>query len=477
MLTMLSAGCSAVSLKYMAVSRLDTAAGKIPGAGMAAAEVRKGIRTGLESYAQDPEVTLQENKRLLEQKAKREEYAKVRITYCFGSRTEVVDGGMICSWLAEDGTGAVTIDRTKVAAYVKGLAKKYNTAYCTKELKTSYGPTVKITQGHYGWLMDQKTETDNLMRMIESGQSQEREPAYLQTAASHDGPDYGDTYVEMNLTAQHLFYFKDGKLLVESDFVSGNKAKGWSTPAGAYELTYKQKDATLKGANYKTPVTYWMPFNGNIGMHDGYWRTSFGGTIYKKNGSHGCVNLPPAVAKTIFDNIEKGTPVLCYHLEGTETDKTTKDASGKAGISNGKEEETGTARPGAAGPAETAPSAADPAETASSAAAPAETVPSAAAPAETVPSAADPAETAPSAAIPAETFPAAAPPEASSAAPGNGGGQTQAAESVPVEVFPSDSIPTPEQETGAAGMAPETEVMQLGPGEDAGQIIIPIPPA
>lgn len=72
MLTMLSAGCSAVSLKYMAVSRLDTAAGKIPGAGMAAEEVRKDIRTGLESYAQDPEVTLQENKRLLEQKAKRE---------------------------------------------------------------------------------------------------------------------------------------------------------------------------------------------------------------------------------------------------------------------------------------------------------------------------------------------------------------------------------------------------------------------
>lgn len=202
-------------------------------------------------------------------------------------------------------------------------------------------------------------------------------------------------------------------------------------------------------------------------MHDGYWRTSFGGTIYKKNGSHGCVNLPPAVAKTIFDNIEKGTPVLCYHLEGTETDKTTKDASGKAGISNGKEKETGTARPGETGPAENVPSAADPAETA----------PSAAAPAETAPSAAAPAETAPSAAIPAETFPAAAPPEASSAAPGNGGGQTQAAESVTVEVFPSDSIPTPEQGTGAAGMAPETEVMQLGPGEDAGRIIIPIPPA
>lgn len=286
----------------------------------------------------EPEI-FKDNQTLLEQKKQWERYAKVKVTYRFGSRSEVVDGTTILSWLAEGGDKNVTIDRTKVEEYVKGLAKTYNTAYHTKALKTSYGSTVKITQGNYGWMIDQKTEVEQLIQAIESGESQEREPVYLQTAASHDGPDYGDTYVEMNLTAQHLFYYKNGKLLIESDFVSGDEAKGWSTPAGAYELTYKQKDATLKGKNYKTPVTYWMPFNGNIGMHDGYWRSSFGGTIYKKNGSHGCVNLPPAVAKIIFENIEKGIPVLCYHLEGTQTNKTTKDSSGKIGTA-GKEKET-----------------------------------------------------------------------------------------------------------------------------------------
>ena len=105
--------------------------------------------------------------------------------------------------------------------------------------------------------------------------------------------------------------------------MSGDEAKGFSTPAGAYELTYKQRNATLKGKNYNTPVSYWLPFNGNIGMHDGYWRNEFGGDIYKKNGSHGCINLPPAIAKTIYENIEAGTPVLCYHLEGSESKKTT----------------------------------------------------------------------------------------------------------------------------------------------------------
>ena len=106
--------------------------------------------------------------------------------------------------------------------------------------------------------------------------------------------------------------------MIESDFVSGNPAKGNATPGGAYAITYTERNATLKGQNYRTPVSYWMPFNGNIGMHDSSWRSAFGGAIYQTNGSHGCINLPPAAAKTIFENIEKGIPVLCYHLSGTE---------------------------------------------------------------------------------------------------------------------------------------------------------------
>lgn len=112
----------------------------------------------------------------------------------------------------------------------------------------------------------------------------------------------------MNLTAQHLFYYKDGALVVESDFVSGNEAKGWSTPAGAYGLYYKQRDKTLRGEDYATPVSFWMPFNGGVGFHDATWRNKFGGSYYKRGGSHGCVNLPYSVAKTLYENIEAGAP-------------------------------------------------------------------------------------------------------------------------------------------------------------------------
>lgn len=120
---------------------------------------------------------------------------------------------------------------------------------------------------------------------------------------AHDGNDYGNTYVEVNLTAQHLFMYKEGQKILESDFVSGNVSKGYTTPPGLFGLTYKQRDATLKGQGYASPVKFWMPFNGGIGFHDASWRNTFGGTIYKKSGSHGCINMPYAAAKTLFENV------------------------------------------------------------------------------------------------------------------------------------------------------------------------------
>lgn len=273
----------------------------------------------LDAYVK-PEIT-SENEELAALAANLNKHAGVTVTYQFGDKTEVLSGETIHTWLSVNADKTIALNRDEVAAYVKGLASKYNTAYQKKNLKTSYGQTVTISQGFYGWRINQGAETDELYNIIRSGESTTREPVYSQKAASHGANDYGNTYVELNLTAQHLFFYKDGKLLVETDFVSGNTSKKYDTPAGAYPITYKERNATLKGENYATPVSYWMPFNGNIGMHDADWRSSFGGSIYKTNGSHGCVNLPPSVAKTIYENISAGMPVLCYFLEGTESGK------------------------------------------------------------------------------------------------------------------------------------------------------------
>jgi lipoprotein-anchoring transpeptidase ErfK/SrfK len=100
---------------------------------------------------------------------------------------------------------------------------------------------------------------------------------------------------------------------VEGDVVTGNVSLNDATPVGIYRLKYKEKNATLKGEGYSSPVSFWMPFNGGIGIHDANWRSVFGGEIYKTNGSHGCINSPYNLAQTIFDNINAGTPVVCYY--------------------------------------------------------------------------------------------------------------------------------------------------------------------
>ena len=288
---------------------------------------------------QKPQITA-ESEALNAELAAWNKYVHTTVTYRFGNRSEVLDGEKIHTWLVSDGQGGVSLNESKIGEYVSWLAQTYNTAYKPKSLKTSYGQTVTISKSVYGWKINQKEETEALKQLLLSCESQEREPVYSQTAAVHDENDYGNTYVEINLTAQHLFFYKEGKLVVESDFVSGNESRGWSTPAGAYPLTYKQRNATLKGQNYATPVSYWMPFNGGIGMHDAYWRSSFGGKIYKTNGSHGCINLPPAVAKTVYENISAGMPVICYHLDGSGSGTTSTTAQNGGAASETKPQQT-----------------------------------------------------------------------------------------------------------------------------------------
>ena len=66
----------------------------------------------------------------------------------------------------------------------------------------------------------------------------------------------------------------------------------------------------LRGADYASPVDYWMPFNGGEGLHDASWRSNFGGDIYHNSGSHGCVNLPVDVADDVYDMLSVGDRVF-----------------------------------------------------------------------------------------------------------------------------------------------------------------------
>ena len=235
----------------------------------------------------------------------------VKITYKFGEDREVLDGSIIKDWLVTD-EGKLDIDPDLVREYVNTLSKKYDTWGKKREFKTTGGETITISEGAYGWWMNRAGEAEALVELIRSGKSEERTPLYHAQAAQYGENDIGDSYVEIDLTSQHLWVYKDDQLVEETDFVSGNVSRGYNTPVGIYGITYKERNTTLRGANYASKVSFWMPFNGNVGMHDASWRSSFGANIYLTNGSHGCVNLPSKKAEVIYGYVEQGEPVIVY---------------------------------------------------------------------------------------------------------------------------------------------------------------------
>jgi len=260
---------------------------------------------------ENPEYTIRSEK-TMDTKKLLDKYVSTRITYKFGDSTELVDGAVIHKWLSVDKNLDVIINNKGVASFINILSHKYDTVGISRTFAASTGRIIEVRGGLYGWKIDQKTETLALINHIKHGDIIEKEPAYLQKALSREGNEIGNTYIEINISKQHLWFYKEGKLITHGPVVTGNPNRGYATVLGVYMINYKQKDATLSGPGYEANVSYWMPFYGNIGLHDAPWRYRFGGNIYLTNGSHGCVNAPLYLAKAVFENVEEGTPVVVY---------------------------------------------------------------------------------------------------------------------------------------------------------------------
>lgn len=235
------------------------------------------------------------------------------VTYKRGDESIVLDGGTIHTWLSVDENYVMQIDNGGVAQYVSELAFKFDTVGSTRTFKGSGGDEVTVYGGDYGWRVNQSAEIEALKDIVTVGDSVEREPVFRRRGGSFGKDnDLPNTYIEVSISAQHLWYYKDGEQIISSDVVTGNPLAGNGTHTGVFYIKYKEKDATLKGEDYETPVDFWMPFNGGEGLHDAKWRGAFGGRIYMGGGSHGCVNCPPAVAQKLFENITPGTAVIVY---------------------------------------------------------------------------------------------------------------------------------------------------------------------
>ena len=246
-----------------------------------------------------------------------EGYLKSEITYTIGEAKEVLDKDDFGPWLMTDEAMNVYIDQEQAASWIhENLGAKYDTAWGDHEFKNSAGQQMIVSGGNYGWEIDEEVELGQLMTLIPAGQKNSHEPAWARTALTGKGThaDIGNTYIEISLGSQHMWCYKDGKLVIDTDVVTGDVNRGRGTPSGVFYIYGMQENATLVGEDYRTPVAYWMPFNGGVGIHDSTWRgaSEYGGSTYMGNGSHGCVNTPLDVVAVIFQNADVGEPVVVY---------------------------------------------------------------------------------------------------------------------------------------------------------------------
>jgi lipoprotein-anchoring transpeptidase ErfK/SrfK len=234
------------------------------------------------------------------------------------------------------------VSQSKVAKYVKKLAEEYDTLDTDRTFTTSWNNRKIQTYGSaFGYVMNQEETVKALKKALEKKQPATVEVVFDSKGYTLQGEnDIGDSYIEVNLSEQHVYAYKDGKQVAEGDCVSGNESAGNGTCIGLYAVQDKLSPTVLRGEKkavtktvtkknkkgkkvkvkettyeyeYESPVTYWMQFNGGIGLHDAAgWRSTYGGSIYYYSGSHGCVNLPLDLAQTLYETFDVGTPVIVY---------------------------------------------------------------------------------------------------------------------------------------------------------------------
>lgn len=206
-----------------------------------------------------------------------------------------------------------------IDAGIDVIKTRYNDMGAERTFHTSHGTDVTVKGGDYGSYIDIKTLRKAVKSAVLDKENVSEVITYKKNTLNNiDG--IGDTYVEIDLTNQYLYLYSDGELVKDCPIVSGLPGSR-ATPQGVYRLKAKAKYVTLVGDNYRTPVKYWMPFNGGIGMHDATWQSYFGGNWYLRHGSHGCINLAMKDVADIYEYAQVNMPVICYYHERIEAFK------------------------------------------------------------------------------------------------------------------------------------------------------------
>lgn len=228
----------------------------------------------------------------------------------------VLDSNIIKNWVYQDKDGKFGFDTENgIIAFVEELATKVDEV----NAKMHFKPTGIDTLASVNISKDARAKLDKEAQILEitelMGNTEPivKRPIYDKNLIS----DLLTSYIEIDLSRQHIWFYKNGELIVDTPCVTGKTSDGYGTPTGVFFLLNKNEDVYLEGFNkdgspYKAFVNYWMRFYQGVGMHDASWRYQFGGDIYIYSGSHGCVNMPPEAAAKTFEHIDSTMPIIVY---------------------------------------------------------------------------------------------------------------------------------------------------------------------
>ncbi len=218
----------------------------------------------------------------------------------------------------------VIYTKESVADGLYDLLSPYNT-YNNHDFTTHDGRKVHLTLRTLGNSIDVESAVDELYEALKEGKDTiDIEPKYKHQMDENEKEyvkDIGNTYIEISLDEQHMYYYEKGKLKLDTNVVTGKLSTGSGTKEGVYYIYYMQRNRTLVGETYRSFVNYWMAFNRHVGIHDATWRTQWGEDAYRYAGSHGCVNTPFDKAAELYDYAYVGMPVIVYSYEKSEITK------------------------------------------------------------------------------------------------------------------------------------------------------------
>ncbi|MEH7179117.1 L,D-transpeptidase family protein [Neobacillus vireti] len=220
----------------------------------------------------------------------------------------------------------VSIDPSTINSKITEINEAQSTLGKDFSFKTHSGSIISVKGQGYGWALDVEKEAAQIQAAFENGETTLSASNIQGNGWSGEGYGYettanngiGDTYAEVSIAEQRIWLYKDGKLVLTSNVVTGKRSTGEDTSPGVWYILFKRTPYTLKGsavgkADYSVPVSYWAPFtNSGQGFHDAGWRTNWSSTAYLTGGSGGCVNVTPNVMKAVYDNLSVHQPVVVY---------------------------------------------------------------------------------------------------------------------------------------------------------------------